>query len=135
MGLHVRYRVIFSFLLFLFLSNVGYSQCPLDLEEPAIPTTDNLQLYFPFDGNLDNYGNPIYSASLVGATYVVSECGEGLSFDGDDDYVLVSPTLNLTDDYTVTAWITPDDQDEPMGIFLNSRTMRHYLSWIFSISV
>lgn len=103
---------------FIFFSvSTAYSQCPLDLEEPAVPTTDNLQLYFPFDGTLDNYGNPVYSASLVGATYVPSACGEGLSFDGEDDYVLVSPTLNLTDDYTVTAWINPNNQDDAMGIF------------------
>ena len=41
----------------------------------------------------------------------------GLSFDGVDDYVQINPTLNLTNDYTVTAWINPNAQVDWMSIF------------------
>lgn len=74
-------------------------------------------LYFPFDGDITNYGDPTYSANLVGASYVGSQCGQGLSFDGVDDYVQINPTLNLTNDYTVTAWINPNAQVDWMSIF------------------
>ncbi|MFT5823926.1 MAG: gliding motility-associated-like protein [Crocinitomix sp.] len=109
-------RSIFLVFGFLIAQSV-HAQCPLNLDEPAVPVTDNLLLYFPFDGTLDNLGDPTYSATLSGATYTGTTCGEGLSFDGDDDYVLVSPNMVLNDDYTVTAWVTPNDSDDPMGIF------------------
>lgn len=112
-----NFSVIIKLLTVLVIANNSFSQCPLDLNENTAAPTDDLTLYFPFNGNLDNLGDPMYSASLFGAVYEPTICGEGLSFDGEDDYVLVTPTLNLPGDYTITAWINPVEQVEWMGIF------------------
>ena len=110
----IRLLAIFSFNLF---SISAFTQCPLDLGESSLPPEDDLLLYFPFDGTLDNLGDDTYTATVSGAEFVESGCGQGLDFDGDDDFVTVTPSLYLTEDYTVTAWINADDFDEAMGIF------------------
>ncbi len=58
----------------------------------------------------------MYSATLSGATYVPAHCGQGLSFDGVDDFVEVSPSLDMVNDYTITAWINSNAQNNAMGI-------------------
>lgn len=132
----IHFSILFTGIL---LSQYSNAQCPLNLEEAPVTPVDNLLLYLPFDGTLDNLGDPTYSASLLGATYTASNCGQGLSFDGDDDYVLVSPNMDLDDDYTVTAWITPNNQDDPMGIFSIRQqcaaTYRGYSKGTFGLGV
>lgn len=93
------------------------AQCPLDLGQTTSPPVANLLQYFSFDGNLTNYGNSGQTAVNSGATFVNTQCGQGLSFDGINDYVLVSPNVNLINDFSITAWIKPDSQVNPMGIF------------------
>ena len=109
--------VIFLIVSSFFISVEPVAQCPLNIDETTIAPSDDLLLYFPFDGDANNLGDPRYSASVNGAEYVESLCGQGLDFDGDDDYVLVSPTLFLDQDYTVTAWINARDFADAMGIF------------------
>ncbi len=109
-------KILFCYFLII-CSYISFSQCPLDIGETTIAPSDELLLYFPFDGDGNNLGDPRYSASVNGAKYVESSCGQGLDFDGEDDYVLVSPTLFLDQDYTVTAWINARDFADAMGIF------------------
>ena len=109
-------KILFCYFLIVY-SSLSFSQCPLDIGETTIAPSDDLLLFFPFDGDANNLGDPRYSASVNGARYVESSCGQGLDFDGDDDYVLVSPTLFLDQDYTVTAWINARDFADAMGIF------------------
>ena len=104
------------FLLFFSLNGV-FGQCPLDLNETTIAPTNDMILHLPLDGNLTNLGSGAYTMNLSGATYTPTQCGQGLLFDGVDDYVTVSPSMNLVNDFTVTAWINPNAQVDWMGIF------------------
>ncbi len=103
--------------LFLLICYQSVGQCPLDINEPSTPPTNNLLLHLPLNNNLDNLGSGNYSFNLSGASYVGTQCGQGLYFDGNDDFLKVTPSMNLVDDYTVTAWISPDSQVDWMGIF------------------
>lgn len=96
---------------------LSQAQCPRGLHELTIPPAGDLDLYLPLDNNADNFGSGNYSTTLSGAVFVEAKCNEGLEFDGVNDYLLITPTLNLVDDFTITAWIRPYDQSEPMSIF------------------
>lgn len=93
------------------------AQCPLDIGQVTVPPSGNLLQYFPFDGTLTNYGSSGQIATNSGATFVPTQCGQGLSFDGIDDFVLVSPNINLTNNFTITSWIKPNALVDWMGIF------------------
>jgi gliding motility-associated-like protein len=62
-------------------------------------------LHFPFDVNVENTGDSTYAATLSGATYVPTAFGQGLFYDGFDDYVKVEPSLWLSENYSITSWI------------------------------
>jgi len=113
----LKHSAFYLVLMTIVNSNVSYCQCPLDINETSQAPTNNLLLHLPFDGNLNNYGNGSYNVSLSGATYTPTQCGQGLSFDGVNDYVTVSPSMNLINEFTVTAWINPNAQVDWMGIF------------------
>ena len=81
-----------------------------------IPPSDNLILYLPLDNNTDNYGSGNFTSELIGASFVSGKCNAGLEFDGVDDYLEILPSLDLTNDFTISAWIKPYDQVNPMGI-------------------
>lgn len=93
------------------------AQCPRDLNQVSIPSSANLELYLPFDNDIENYGSGTYSSELIGAAFVESKCNMGLEFDGINDYLEITPTLNLTGDFTISAWIRASELVNPMGIF------------------
>lgn len=103
-------------IVFIFLGQFCKAQCPRGLNEVTIPPTDNLILYLPLDNNTDNYGSGNFTSELTGASFVPGKCNAGLEFDGIDDYLEIIPSLDLTNDFTITAWIKPYDQVNPMGI-------------------
>lgn len=103
--------------IYVVLSTNSHAQCPLDIDETSQPPSNNLILDLPFDGDAINLGSGSYNATVVGATYVNSTCGQALSFDGVNDYVKITPSMSLVNSYTVCAWINTIDQLNPMGIF------------------
>lgn len=107
----------FSIILLCFISWGIKSQCPLDLDETTVSPTNNLLLHLEFDGNLTNQGSGNYSIVNSGAQFMPTQCGQGLFFDGNDDFVSVSPSMNLVNDFTVCAWISPNSQLDPVNIF------------------
>ncbi|NVK66691.1 MAG: gliding motility-associated C-terminal domain-containing protein [Flavobacteriales bacterium] len=74
-------------------------------------------LRLPFDGDLSNLGSGNYTITNNGAQFAPTQCGQGLFFDGNDDFVSISPSMNLVNDFTVCAWINPSSQGNGMGIF------------------
>src|SRR5207244_10858163 len=53
--------------------------------------------------------------TINGATFAGGKVGQAFSFDGTDDYVLVSDSTSLHyTDFTYDAWIAPD-ADSPVG--------------------
>lgn len=93
-------------------------ECPLDIGESTLAPTTGLSLHLPLNGDLSNIGSGNFIASNSGATYVNGVCGQGLEFDGVDDYLQISPSLDPRDDYTFTAWIKTNNQpNEGMGVF------------------
>lgn len=113
---HPHIKVIYT-ITFSFIGLFCTAQCPRDLNDVTIPSTNNLILYLPLDNDIENYGSGNFSAQLSGASYVPAKCNFGLEFDGDDDYLEISPSLNLIENFTITAWIKPYEQVNPMGIF------------------
>lgn len=110
---------LYSYFLFLIVCSVGYTfgQCPLDIDETAVAPTNNLLLHLALDGDLSNLGSGNYTITNNGAQFVGSNCGQGLYFDGNNDFVNISPSMDLVNDFTVCAWINPSSQGNPMGIF------------------
>jgi len=77
---------------------------------PVAATTDIVALWH-FDGNANDsscYGN---NGTVTGATYVTGKFNQALNFDGDDDYVSIphSDTLDITDTFTIEAWVNVTD--------------------------
>ena len=75
---------------------------------------EGLVLYLAFDENTGNiardssgHGN---HGSIMGAAWVEGQDGKALQFDGTDDYVEVAynDMFNLTDAFTLAAWVKPD---------------------------
>ena len=99
-----------------YVDRKGWDITQRDLNEVTIPPTDNLILYLPLDNNIDNYGSGNFTPELTGASFVPGKCNAGLEFDGIDDYLEIIPSLDLTNDFTITAWIKPYDQVNAMGI-------------------
>src|SRR5262249_13453530 len=57
------------------------------------------------------------SGSLVnGVTFGPGQVGQGFQFNGTNQYVLIpdSPSLNLTGDLTIEAWVKPNSTDTPI---------------------
>ena len=74
------------------------------------PPPANLVSWWPGDGNANDIvdGNP--GALVNGATFAAGKVGQAFSFDGVDDFVTIGDPANLqiTGDFTITAWINPN---------------------------
>lgn len=108
---------LFVFLLGAFFTPKLAAQCPLNTGETTLAPTNGLILYLPLDGNTANSGTGNYTINLAGARFVDGICGNGLEFDGIDDYLEVLPSVDLRNDFTITAWIKAKDMLRPMDIF------------------
>ncbi len=86
----------------------GFAQCPLDIYETPILNNNGLVLYLPFNGNVQNFGSGTNSATLSGATYSSGICGQSLHFDGYNDYVKITPYINMTGNFTISTWVYLD---------------------------
>ena len=78
------------------------------------------------------YGN---NGTVYGATTGVSgKFGNALLFDGEDDYVEVldKPSLDITEDLTIEAWVKCDSFTYPHSFFVGKDTVneRSYGLWI-----
>lgn len=90
--------------LFLFVSFVGVGQIP----------EDGLIAYFPFNGNANDESSIGNDASVDGATLTTDRIGnidEAYLFDGQDDLISAPdiPEYTFTNDYTISAWVTPSE--------------------------
>ena len=110
-----------GYYLFLFiglsLSNSVKSQCPLDIGQTPILNDNGLILYFPFNNNVQNFGDSNYTATLSGATYTNGICGQSLQFDGFNDYVEVNPYMQMNGNITIATWIYLDSLTYEQEIF------------------
>jgi hypothetical protein len=76
---------------------------------------DELVAYYPFNGNANDASGNGNNGMVTGATLTddrFGNIGNAYNFDGDDYIVLESATgLQITDDFTVSAWIYKTDDD------------------------
>jgi hypothetical protein len=58
-----------------------------------------------------------HTATLEGATWARGRYGDGLQFDGENDCVSIpnSPELQLTEEFTLEAWVRPTGSGEEAG--------------------
>jgi hypothetical protein len=79
-------------------------------------------VYWSFDAGTDSVtvdSLGLCPGLLHGARPAWAQCGPGLQFDGQDDYVEVedAPALDATDSLTLAAWVCPEDSMQwGMGI-------------------
>lgn len=80
--------------------------------------TTGLVAYYPFDINAnDGSGNGNNGTAYGGAALTSGKIGNAYSFDGIDDYIMIadSPSLDLTTNFTLAAWINPSSFDMGPG--------------------
>ena len=78
-----------------------------------------LEAYYPFEGNaVDGSLNGHDGVEYNGLNYQYGVIGQAANFDGMDDYINIEPTLSLTNDFTISAWIVKPDHD---GTFFSIR--------------
>ena len=79
------------------------------IKPEPIPPPAGMVSWWPGDGNANDIvdGNP--GTLQGGATFAPGIVGDAFSFDGVDDYVVVpdSANLDLTEQFTLDAWINP----------------------------
>lgn len=107
-------RIILLFLLIFSID--AKAQCPTQLNETRDFDLEAPLIYLALDSNLINEGTGAYSVELIGGKYVKSDRNWGVEFDGVDDYIKLSPTIGNLQDFTITMWITPYNQEEAMGL-------------------
>lgn len=74
----------------------------------SIEINEGLVAYYPFDGSgNDASGNGYHGTLQGGVKYALGRTGMAAQFDGVNDFVSVAsnPGLNLTNKFTVSAWI------------------------------
>ncbi len=95
----------------------SYAQCPHDLNQSVAVPTNGMILYYPFNGNTTNLGSGNYTATVSGATYGTGICGQGMHFDGVDDYIRITPYVSLANNFSITAWVYVDSMTQNLAIF------------------
>ena len=110
-------KVFLAFLFALTFSNSVFSQCPNNLLISSTPPTNGLIIYYPFDGNTTNLGSGNYTATVSGATYGTGICGQGMHFDGIDDYIKITPFVPLTSNFSIAAWVFVDSLTQNLAVF------------------
>jgi hypothetical protein len=75
------------------------------------------------------------NGTITGATQTGGRMGNGLSFDGTDDYIIVqdNPSLDLTEAVTMEAWVKIDSYPTEWNLILfkgNYNTNRNYGMWV-----
>jgi len=103
--LFIRAIILFCAISF---TSVLVAQCPLNLGETPTVSDSGLVLYFPFNGNVQNYGSGSNTATLSGALFSNGICGQALHFDGFNDYVEINPFIDMLGDFTISTWIYLD---------------------------
>ena len=114
---HLLLTILIILVINLFHPPTLRSQCPLNINESPILNNNGLVLYFPFNGNVQNYGNGSNTATLSGATYTSGICGQALHFDGFNDYVEVNPYIQMSGDITIATWVYLDTLTYEQEIF------------------
>src|SRR3989344_4573527 len=112
-----NWKLKIAFALFLFLSFSNSANATLIIQAPKyIGLNSGLVGYWSFDGKdmagvtaYDRSGNANNGTLTNGPTRAIGKIGQGLSFDGVDDYVNAGSATSLDNLETVTysAWIYP----------------------------
>ncbi len=111
---------IFNFItifLFIIAPILSFGQCPNDLNQTSNIPTNGQIIYYPFNGNTINQGSGSYTATVSGATYAPGIFGQGMHFDGIDDFIKVTPFVPLNSNFTIASWVYVDSLTQNLAIF------------------
>ena len=112
------FKVLFVIISMLIIFQQSISaQCPYDILQLPSVNTNGMLLYYPFNGNTTNQGSGSYTATVSGSTYGSGICGQGMHFDGIDDYIHITPYVSLASDFTISAWVYVDSLTQNLAIF------------------
>jgi hypothetical protein len=89
---------------------VAKSHAPAIAQTGCVPAPSGLVSWWPGDGNADDIVGGNNGTLRNGATFATGQVQQAFSFDGVDDYVNAGrhPSLDITGDITLEAWIKPD---------------------------
>ncbi len=108
----------FIFILLSIIAPVlSFGQCPNDLNQTSSAPTNGQIIYYSFDGNTTNQGTGSYTATVSGATYGPGIFGQGMHFDGINDYIKITPYVPLISDFTIASWVYVDNLTQNLAIF------------------
>ncbi|MCB9265002.1 MAG: T9SS type A sorting domain-containing protein [Lewinellaceae bacterium] len=94
----------FSVMAILFCSLFASGQCGLD----------DYIAYFNFDGNANDAGSDGWHVTLHGNPWFsYGKFGQAINFDGEDDYGTIDGGFNLSNDFTVMAFVNIDSIYDP----------------------
>lgn len=102
-------------IVFIALAFAGHTSAQTCVEPPA-----GLVGWWPGDGNADDIVDGNHGTMINGAKFASGKVGQAFSFNGISTYVKVnsSPSLDLTGDFTIDAWVRPNDgYGSPQNIY------------------
>ncbi len=132
---HKFLSISISFFLFALTLFATAAHAGLRLEQPD-SLTNGLVGYWTFDGTdingttaLDKSGQG-NNGTITGATPAMGKLGQGLKFDGVDDYVWVSNTgvFNASLPYTMSLWAKIDTAKASMSLLTKEGVVGFYIA-------
>lgn len=95
----------FIALVFLSYSSFSFGQCYMYFD-----VIEGLVAYYPFDGNVnDESGNNRHGIIFGNPLFLDGIRGKAIYLDGTSDYVRISNNFQLTDTFTIAAWIKTEN--------------------------
>ena len=105
-----------------YLGGSSVSAIPSGDEGSNINLTDGLVAHYEFEGNADDSsGNGNNGEEFGGVSYVDGVIGQAASFDGVDDFIMVSDNDLVYDTITINAWVKADRINISTGQHIVSR--------------
>lgn len=119
-------RIFFLLIGILVISNVATAQAN---KTGCLPPPPDMVGWWTGDGTANDIQGPTFENGILtnGATFGTGMVGQGFSFDGINDYVLVGNPANLNfgkEDFTIDAWvkITPPKKPDVANKAIVSKT-------------
>jgi len=122
-------------ILTIFIPSVLYAGSLNELYSTSLYSNANLEAYFRFEGN-SNDTTGVYNGTDTNASYNSSygKFGQGVSFSGNGYINLPNYDMEITNGYTIVAWIKTSKTGAIQAIFSNDIGLGSNRGWQFRIN-
>lgn len=93
------------------------AQEPLDIGEYMQAPDSGQILFLPFENTFYNAGSGSFNIYPNGTHFINGIKGNGVEFNGQNEWLRIEPSMQLYNDFTVTFWIVPYSMANEMGVF------------------